>query len=73
MELLAGEAVADVAQHIDHVGMAAGAEHDQALAANVHRDEALVDQQRVVFPARAVFAAACRVPTLSRPWFALVP
>ena len=58
MQLDAGKARARMRQHIDHAGMAAGREDDQALAPHVHGDEALVHQELVGLPALAVFGAA---------------
>lgn len=41
-------------EHVDDAGVRAGAEHDQPLVADVHREEALVHHQRIR-PPRRVF------------------
>ena len=58
VQLDVGEARPRVGEHVDHAGVAARREHDQALAGDVHRDVALVHQELIEFPAFAVRGAA---------------
>ena len=53
-----GHQASRLVQHVDDAGVRAGGEHDQPLAAQVHRDEAFVVQPFVGLPGRVVVRRA---------------
>ena len=61
MEWLTGKAVLGMLEDIDHPGMRAGREYDQAFVLDVSGDPALIHEQWIRFP-----AAIYRLPVLPR-------
>jgi len=55
---IAGKAIARVRHHVDDAGMRARGEHDDAAVLHSHRDEALVQEQRIGLPILPVLRAA---------------